>query len=522
MAVTDGEALDAILRLAEVVFPDGVGMGARERLVWPEARVSRSRGPDGHPQRPRPAGGRRPPVGGPVPVPGRAGAGGRVLRRPGRCRQRDLRQPPHRDGPRLHPEGVDREPPPLVLPAPPRRPRRRHRRLHPGGADRATVPGRGPLHLPRRRGGLDPGRGPPHPRRRRAAGLLPGRRVRHHALQAGPGDDGGGGAGPGGGGPAADRALRRPQRGAGRAQRAAARRRRAGGGGRGPAAAAPGPGAGGGRPPDPPRRRQERLRVQRQPRAADAGHQHARLPGDARRRRRRAPQRAAARGVGGDQPQQLAPAAPHRGPAHGVGPGGGQDAPQPGPGGGPAPGRRRHRGHGAGHGRPPARDRGRRGRRRQHRHRRRRAPRPGPDQPAQQRGQVHARRRPDLGHREPAGRPRRAGRRRHRLRHPRRRAAPGVRALLPVVQRPADGRVGHRPGPGHREGHRRAPRGDGVAARPPPAWAPRSPSASRPMASASASVSRRSRTRPRWPSRSRRPAVRISPCPPTSSSRPAT
>ncbi|MEA2901098.1 MAG: hypothetical protein QOH36_985 [Actinomycetota bacterium] len=38
MAVTDGEALDAILRLAEVVFPDGVGMGARERLVWPEAR----------------------------------------------------------------------------------------------------------------------------------------------------------------------------------------------------------------------------------------------------------------------------------------------------------------------------------------------------------------------------------------------------------------------------------------------------------------------------------------------------
>ena len=127
-------------------------------------------------------------------------------------------------------------------------------------------------------------------------------------------------------------------------------------------------------------------------------------------------------------------------------------------------------------------------------HRRRRAPRPGPDQPAQQRGQVHARRRPDLAHREPAGRPRRAGRRRHRLRHPGRRAAPGVRALLPVVQRPADGRVGHRPGPGHREGHRRAPRGDGLAASPPPAWAPRSPSASRPTAPPPPS----DRLKPRW------------------------
>ena len=68
--------------------------------------------------------------------------------------------------------------------------------------------------------------------------------LRHHAHQAGPGDDGGGG-------PAAGRDLRRPQRGAGRAQRAAQRRHRAGGGGRGPAAAAPRPGAGGGRAPHP-------------------------------------------------------------------------------------------------------------------------------------------------------------------------------------------------------------------------------------------------------------------------------
>ena len=35
MAVTDGDALDAMRRLAEVVFPEGVGGAANERLVWP-------------------------------------------------------------------------------------------------------------------------------------------------------------------------------------------------------------------------------------------------------------------------------------------------------------------------------------------------------------------------------------------------------------------------------------------------------------------------------------------------------
>ncbi|HEX7277150.1 MAG TPA: ATP-binding protein [Acidimicrobiales bacterium] len=37
MRLSDHEALDAILRLAEVVFPDGRGMGSRERLLWPTA-----------------------------------------------------------------------------------------------------------------------------------------------------------------------------------------------------------------------------------------------------------------------------------------------------------------------------------------------------------------------------------------------------------------------------------------------------------------------------------------------------
>ena len=35
LAVFDGQALEAMLRLAEVVFPDGVGIGDRSRTVWP-------------------------------------------------------------------------------------------------------------------------------------------------------------------------------------------------------------------------------------------------------------------------------------------------------------------------------------------------------------------------------------------------------------------------------------------------------------------------------------------------------
>ncbi len=37
MAAGDSEALEAILRLAEVIFPEGTGFGGRERIVWPAA-----------------------------------------------------------------------------------------------------------------------------------------------------------------------------------------------------------------------------------------------------------------------------------------------------------------------------------------------------------------------------------------------------------------------------------------------------------------------------------------------------
>ena len=46
MAVPDGEALDAILRLAEVIFPEGEGFGDRRRIVWPSGPPATGGGAD--------------------------------------------------------------------------------------------------------------------------------------------------------------------------------------------------------------------------------------------------------------------------------------------------------------------------------------------------------------------------------------------------------------------------------------------------------------------------------------------
>ena len=134
---------------------------------------------------------------------------------------------------------------------------------------------------------------------------------------------------------------------------------------------------------------QDRLRVDRQPRAAHADHQRAGLHPDADARHRRRPQRAAGAAARPRREQRPAAAGPHRGPAHPV-PDRGGHLLAPGRRGRPAPGGAAQQRGDRGDAAPPPPRVGRRAGRRTRRGVRRRGPaRPGADQPGHQRREVH-------------------------------------------------------------------------------------------------------------------------------------